>query len=61
MQDRQSSPLAYESKQDFKSRKRFLILTDNHWEGIRFVLWMLGFVIAGLALALLVSFLRKEW
>jgi hypothetical protein len=51
-------PLAYESKQDFKRRRRFLILAAMHWEVIRFVLWMVGFLIVGLVLGVLGSFLR---
>jgi hypothetical protein len=50
--------LPYESKQDFKRRRRFLVLTDGDWEGIKIGLWMLGLLIAGLVLWIFLSSLR---
>ncbi len=49
-----STQLSYESKGDFKRRRRFLILTDTHWEGIKFAVWMLGLLLTGLAVSMLV-------
>jgi hypothetical protein len=58
-----SSP-EYESRKDFKSRRRRLFVrwlfavTPARRVGLEFLLWMLGLFVAGLALGLLVHFLR---
>jgi hypothetical protein len=58
MNNSRQSPLPYESERDFKRRRRWLILTDIHWEGIRFALWMLGLFVVGLAVCILISIFR---
>ena len=57
MNESRPSPLPYESAHDFKRRRRWLILTNAHWEGIWFALWMLGFFVVGLAVCIVVSVL----
>ena len=60
MEDRETgSPLTYESKADFKRRRRLIVLSDLHREVIRFALWMIGLLIAGLAFGAIISLPRQ--
>ena len=52
MKESGPSSLPYESARDFRRRRRWLILTDAHWEGIRFAVLMLALILM-LALALI--------
>jgi hypothetical protein len=56
--DLDPSPLSYESRQDFKRRRRFFVLTPAHHEVIRLVLWMLGLLLAGVMLGILIHGVR---
>jgi hypothetical protein len=58
MNESRPSPLSYESAQDFKRRRRWLILTEAHREGIRFARWMFGLLVVGLAVWILASLFR---
>src|SRR3954465_1237812 len=59
MHDSRQTPLAYESKGDSKRRRRWVIVTGERREGIRFALWLIGLFVAGLAFWLLTSLLRE--
>ena len=51
-------PLPYESAGDFKRRRRrWATLWETHGEVFRFIIWMLGFFVAGLTLLILLSVL----
>jgi hypothetical protein len=57
MNDPKPQPLRYESKRDFETRKRWI--TDWRREAIRIALWIIGFVVAGLALSAFFAAIRQ--